>query len=195
MTSAPKITGPVNVKLVAVPAVAKSISLLIVIDVDASIHTAPTTAAKVDGATVKVAAPPDPQSISAYRSVPPVWMTTSAGSKSQRPDCPKEAPVSTLPICTPKLILPEVSTKPPFPPNSPPLAKICPLKRVVSSAQRITLPPSPLVMASALITDVSSMTFVRALRRDPSPLYSPPIKTEPPERSPEASMLAPINLM
>jgi len=44
------------------------------------------------------------------------------GSSNSVPICPCGALTSTLPVNC-KLFLPEISTKPPFPPTSPPLAK------------------------------------------------------------------------
>ena len=115
------------------------------------------------------------------------------GSKSHVPTFPKGASAFTCPVNEPKRSFPDVSTNPPSPEISPPLAKIVPLKRVSLSAQRITRPPSPVVRAFALMIEYSSIVLVKALRMSPPPLYSPPIKTVPPPRLPDASMWAPNN--
>ena len=72
------------------------------------------------------------------------------GSSSRVPLAPLGAVRSTLPVNA-RLSLPETSTKPPSPLSAPPRAVIVPPKRVPWSAQTMTVPPSPWVIASASI--------------------------------------------
>ena len=85
---------------------------------------------------------------------PPLALTppivTLYGSISQTPDLPFEAEASTSPAIS--ILWPDVSTNPPSPDNSPPLALIKPYTLVVSLDHKITLPPFPSVSASALMT-------------------------------------------
>ena len=78
-------------------------------------------------------------------------MVMSVGSMSQRPASPLAALASTDPPAKSSDCLPELSTKPPSPPWAPPRAVIVPAKRVLWSAQTMTVPPSPWVSASASI--------------------------------------------
>ena len=73
------------------------------------------------------------------------------GSNSTVPLNPAGAVTSTLPSKL-RLFFPDISTKPPSPPCSPPLAETWPKNPVTSFAQTITLPPSPSLIASALMS-------------------------------------------
>ena len=75
----------------------------------------------------------------------------SPGSSNQVPVAPAGALVSTRIPSTSRASFPEVSTNPPLPPTTPPLAEMLPKARVVLSAQTMTLPPSPLALASAFM--------------------------------------------
>ena len=86
--------------------------------------------------------------------------------------------------------LPETSVNPPLPLRDPPLAEILPSKVVVLSDQTITLPPLPLVRASALIVLFASTVVVCAVGVRPAPCKSPPINTVPPPFTPDALILA-----
>ena len=79
-----------------------------------------------------------------------------SGSNSRLPTPPIGACVSTAASKT-RLRLPETSTNPPLPPCVPPRAEMLPKARVVSSAHRITFPPSPLIVASAFTTASGAM--------------------------------------
>ena len=70
------------------------------------------------------------------------------GSRSTEPGNPTAVP-STVPSKMREL--PEISAKPPFPSFFPPRMLIAPWYVVASSLQQMTLPPSPLSIASALI--------------------------------------------
>ena len=71
------------------------------------------------------------------------------------PTSPLAALALTFEPATSRYILPEVSTKPPSPLSDPPRAVIVPCTRAASSAQTITFPPSPSVIASAFIETFS----------------------------------------
>lgn len=92
---------------------------------------------------------PDVEQLGAWTEAsvppPPVMMMIDAGSKSQSPYLPFGAEASTWPTSMAKSFFPDVSTKPPLPLSLPPREKIFPSNTVFSSAQRITLPPSPFV--------------------------------------------------
>ena len=104
----------------------------------------------------------EPEALSVAEEV----IVTSEGSNSHVPPLiPPEA--STLPKAC-RLSLLEVSTKPPIP-VSEPLAVIKPAKFVYSSLHTITLPPSPLLRASAVISAPSSITVAKALGSGPLP--------------------------
>jgi hypothetical protein len=62
------------------------------------------------------------------------------------------------------LFLPLISPNPPSPEFSPPLTLASPKKTVLYSDQKIILPPSPSVIASALVTDPCSAVTVFAFR-------------------------------
>ncbi len=81
------------------------------------------------------------------KSVAAIWICT--GSSKSVPIFPAAAVKSTVPEN--RSDLPDTSAKPPLPPNAPPLAEMEPPKRVTSSDQTITVPPSPTVVASAKI--------------------------------------------
>ena len=85
-----------------------------------------------------------------FPSPVPLAIIISAGSSSSIPVLPCGARVFTAPLNV-KYSLPETSTKPPSPDCAPPRALMLPKKRVALSAQTITLPPLPLVMALALM--------------------------------------------
>ena len=74
------------------------------------------------------------------------------------------APASTTAPVIDRNSRPEVSTNPPSPPFAPPRAVTEPKKDVASSAQTMTLPPSPTVMALARSL-ASPVTKVRAAVR------------------------------
>ncbi len=80
---------------------------------------------------------------------------TSLGSINQVPASPLLAPALGM-VFNCKPIRPEVSIKPPSPDSEPPLAVNSPLIRALFSANKITVPPSPLVPPSALIEAFSS---------------------------------------
>ena len=91
-------------------------------------------------------------SIVAGVTSPLAEIVISLGSSSHCPPWPRAAEASTTAsLPTSNLIFPEVSTNPPSPPSTPPRVKILPLKTVFLSAQTTTEPPSPLVVASALM--------------------------------------------
>ena len=77
-------------------------------------------------------------------------MVTSAGSSSHRPAAPWGAEALTL-IPATSSQWPEVSIRPPLPPCAPPRALMRPWARVVSLAHSTTVPPRPVLMASALM--------------------------------------------
>ena len=96
--------------------------------------------------------------------VPVVPTVRFSGSSNQVPNLPWGALVLTpAALPTTKLVLPDVSTKPPLPPAVPPWALILPSNRVVPSAHTMTRPPLPLLVASAVITLLAS-TLVTAAR-------------------------------
>ena len=84
----------------------------------------------------------------------PVTMVISVGSSNRMPRRPSGASVLTRPRNS-NAPLPEVSTKPPSPPSTPPRALMLARKLVASSAHTITRPPLPLSRASALMTTLS----------------------------------------
>ena len=92
-----------------------------------------------------------------------VAISTLAGSNSHSPPCPLKAEAVTNPKAW-RLFLLEVSTKPPFPDTTPPLAEMSPKNPVYSFDQRITLPPSPATVASAAIELSELITMASAFR-------------------------------
>ena len=122
---------------------------------------------------------------------PAVATTMSSGSSSQVPARPALAPASTMPLRTPRLCLPEVSTWPPAPPAGPPRALMRPSNWVTPSAHSTTRPPSPAWVALASMRAPSAMTVVSALRSVPWPCQPPPTSTVPPPAGPLASIRAP----
>ena len=153
--SANSISGAVKVKLfVAVLPLASTATVTLTLVV-AAIATLPfSNSATIFAAEIlKVPAPSPAKIVWSFNSallVPVLSIVATSGSNNNCPFTPFVAEVSKPPS-KPKLILPETSTKPPSPDSSPPVAEIKPLKEVVSSAQTMTLPPSPLLIASALI--------------------------------------------
>ena len=79
--------------------------------------------------------------------------TTVANVAQQAYMADVAAKVVTRAVSAMLTLAPEVSTSPPLPDWLPPRALMVPWNRVTSSAQTITLPPLPLVMASALILE------------------------------------------
>ncbi len=88
--------------------------------------------------------------------VVPAPIVTSAGSSSHRPAVPLVALALTLMPCTSSQWA-EVSTRPPSPPSAPPRALMLPEARVDSLPQSTTVPPLPLLPASALIVELALM--------------------------------------
>ena len=119
----------------------------------------PPSVFSMDAATVMLPSP-SPSAEVFTDTLPPVFnvasmdvalalsMTMSSGSSSQVPPAPAGALTSTGTLNS-RTRLPEVSTKPPSPPSSPPRALMRPSTRVVSSDQTMTRPPSPRPSASA----------------------------------------------
>ena len=129
-------------------------------------------------------------------------MMIFSGSRSNVPKMPLGARVSTSPRNI-RFCLPETSTKPPDEGvgcggwgmgAALPRALMLPKNWVVSSAQRMTRPPSPPpsrdCRASAKIEVSASTKVTRALGRGPCPRKLPPIKILPPPSVPEASRVA-----
>ena len=112
-----------------------------------------------------------------------------SGSSSKLPDAPFAAEASTEPVKL-RRCFPDTSMSPPFPPTEPPRALMVPAKFVKPSAQTMTLPPFPFVMASADKTLCLSTTVTFAVFTPFPPWKSPPTKTSPPPASPLASIVA-----
>ena len=116
----------------------------------------------------------------------------SVGSSSSVPVLPCAAEVLTVPANASVPLL-DVSTKPPSPPKAPPLAEMLPAKRVWPSAQTATLPPLPLLTASALMMALWSTKVLEAFCSSPAPWKLPPIRAVPPPTAPDTFTLAPAN--
>ena len=85
------------------------------------------------------------------RVLPPLATSRmSSGSSSSTPPSPNGASSFTSPSKA-RACLPDTSTKPPLPPCCPPCDSMVPKKRVTSSDHTMTLPPSPSVIALALM--------------------------------------------
>ena len=113
-------------------------------------------------------------------SGPVVWMVTLFGSSSHRPPVPWGALASAARV-TSSMRLPEVSMRPPSPPQAPPRALILPSTRAVSSAHTTTLPPLPRAVALAISCALAARVVNCALRMSGlSPCQSPPTRISPP---------------
>ena len=113
-------------------------------------------------------------------------MVISAGSSNHVPPLPAKTPPET------DSFPPEVSIWPPIP-VAVPKASILPATLVVvsklcASLHNTTLPPSPTVVALALISAPACMSTVEACCKLPLPCQSPPTSTVPPPACPEALM-------
>ena len=113
-------------------------------------------------------------------SDPMAWMVTLLGSSSHRPPLPTGALASAARV-TSSMRLPEVSIRPPSPPQSPPRAEIMPCTRAVSLAHTTTLPPLPEAVALAISCALAASVVNCALRTSGlSPCQSPPTRISPP---------------
>ena len=119
-------------------------------------------------------------------AVAPVIATFESGSNNHDPPFPCSAPAPPRTPVASRILCPEVSIKPPLPDCAPPLAQMEPWALVNPSDQRITLPPLPLVTASALMTALLPINTALALVSGPKPWKFPPTNTVPPPASPEA---------
>jgi hypothetical protein len=118
----------------------------------------------------------------------PPCMSITVGSSNQSPVRPIGARVSTRAPRASSVCLPDVSTRPPSPPCSPPRASTWPWKVVWSSAQATTVPPWPLSVAEASSTAPRATRVVCAFASRASlPCQPPPIRISPPPASPLAS--------
>ena len=138
---------------------------------------------------------PSPAAVSWVPSpLVPATIVRLSGSSRNVPVSPLRAVKSTVPVSLTPLWL-DTSAKPPSPPVAPPLAEMLPAKFVRVSDKTVTLPPLPLLTASAFRLAVLAMLTVfdhAPVPRPFAPSPSLPIATSPPPASPEASMLVPL---
>ena len=129
---------------------------------------------------------------------PTGWLllsTRSYGSISNVPTWPPGAARSTVPVSE-KPEAPDTSAKPPLPPGPAPLALIAPAIWVDCVLNTVTLPPSPLTVASAEILEPASIVVFAAVSFGVT--LAPPLArarvvpraTTPPPAWPDASMRA-----
>ena len=116
-------------------------------------------------------------------------MVMLRGSSSQVPARPLLAAASMPEPSTERWFLPEVSIRPPSPPCAPPRAEMLAKVRVVSSLQRMTVPPSPRWVASArmVVPELATVIWELPWSAIWRPWKSPPMRTRPPPSAPETS--------
>src|SRR5450830_221538 len=115
----------------------------------------------------------------------------SSGSSSQFPAAPCGAAVLTEALALISKALPDVSTWPPLPAVLPPRAVMLPSNCVILSDHTATLPPLPVLMASALIAAPAWTVVVCACCSGPAPRKLPPISAVPPPPAPDTSIKLP----
>ena len=155
---APWVIGALTVMFPAVPLVtAAAFAVVMTTDVPPSSTELMSVFRILDVATSFIGVKRPPTEPVLLVVAPVVMVTSVSGSNSQRPPLPFGAPAPPRTPVASRMWWPEVSIRPPFPPRAPPRAQMVPCALVKPSDQTMTLPPSPRVMASALMVASLSM--------------------------------------